>query len=506
MGPSRTMVAAPFRIGVLSGFVTLPLLLVPLSCGGSDGSGPSGPSDPETPRATTVILSPDSVHLDRIGATTQISATVRDQNGQVMTGATLSWGSTAPTVASVSSSGLVTALAEGGTTIQALSGTASSSARVIVARVLFQAHAMETTTNGIAGLHVEDMDGDGDLDVLATSLSGDAVTLWQNEGGSPLAWTRLSVGGDFEAALYAHGADVDGDGRMDVIATGGGPDAGVVAWWRNDGGDPSGWAQQTLAQDFMGASGVVSGDFDGDGNTDVLAAAINDSEIAWWQNSGTDPVAWTKHTITDGFQGVQSVMAADLDGDGRLDVLGGSGPDGENRDQVAWWRNEGGNPPAWTKQIIAPGFTFAHWVYADDVDDDGRIDVLGMSYSGNEVAWWRNGGGTSPTWTKQTIDGGFTHALTVCTADMDGDGDLDVLGTAWTPDHEVAWWEAVGTFPDIEWRKHVIADSFTGAWPLIAADLDGDGDQDVVAGADVLNSGGQSAPLTWWESLRIGGS
>jgi hypothetical protein len=423
-----------------------------------------------------------------------------------MSGAALSWTSSAPTVASVSAQGLVTALADGSSTVQATSGTAHGSARILVARVLFQAHAMETSTSGIAGLHVADIDGDGDMDVLATSIDGDAVSWWENRGGSPVAWTRHSVGGTFEAALYAHGADVDGDGRVDVIATGGGPDAGVVAWWRNDGGDPAAWPQQILAQDFMGASGVVSGDFDGDGATDILAAATEDSEIAWWQNSGTDPAAWTKYVITDGFQGVQSVMAVDLDGDGRVDVLGGSGPDGGNRNQVAWWRNEGGDPVAWTKQTIAEGFTFAHWVHADDVDNDGRTDVLGMSYMGNEVAWWQNGGGASPTWTKQTIDASFTHALTVCTADMDGDGDLDVLGTAWTPDHEVAWWEAEGTFPDIEWRKHTIAHSFTGAWPLVAADLDGDGDQDVVAGADVLNSGGQSAPLTWWENLGIGGS
>jgi hypothetical protein len=124
-----------------------------------------------------------------------------------------------------------------------------------------------------------------------------------------------------------------------------------------------------------------------------------------------------------------------------------------------------------------------------------------MSYMDNQVAWWRNQGGVPLVWSKQTIDGDFPHPLTVFAADMDGDGDRDVLGTAWGPGHEVAWWEASGSPPAIQWHKHTIAGSFTGAWPILAADLDGDGDQDVVAGADVLNSEGQSAPLTWWENL-----
>lgn len=335
------------------------LLILPLSCG---GSGNPGPSAPETPRATAVTLSPDSLFLDSVGATAQLSASVRDQNGQTMAGAAVSWSSSAPLVASVTSQGVVTAVGEGTTTILALSGGASGSSRVVVARVLFERHPMESTTQGIAGLSAADLDGDGDTDIISTSVDGDEVAWWRNDGGRPLAWTKLSVGGGFEAPLYSHAADIDGDDRVDVVATGGGPDFGVISWWRNDGGDPAGWSVQTLTQAFMGASGVVSGDFDGDGHTDLLAAAINDSEIAWWRNSGTDPITWTKNLVSDGFGGVQSVVAVDLDGDGRTDVLGGSGQEGANRDQVAWWRNEGGNPVGWTKHIIEDWFPFAHWV------------------------------------------------------------------------------------------------------------------------------------------------
>lgn len=489
---ASTLLAISFFLGIAA-----------VACGGESG-GP-GTSQPETPSATSITLTPDSLFLDSIGATAQLTASVRDQNNQLMAGATVSWSSSVPTVASVSTQGLVTALADGSTTIRVTSGNASASSRAVVARILFATHPLETGAHGNAGLFPEDIDGDGDMDFVATSSNDDEVAWWRNDGGQPLAWAKLPVGVGFESPLYVHAADVDGDGLVDVIATGQGPENGLVAWWKNDGGDPSGWSMQTLATVFMGASGIVSGDFDGDGRTDLLAAAFNDSEIAWWRNGGGDPIVWTMHTVTNDFNGVQSVVAVDLDGDGRTDILGGSGPDGGNRDQVAWWRNEGGDPVAWTKYIIATGFAFAHCVHAEDVDGDGRMDVMGMSYTNNEIAWWRNEGGEPLAWIKETIDGAFLHPLTVTTADMDGDGDIDVVGTGWTPGHVVAWWEASGSHPTIQWHKHRIATSFTGAWPLLVADLDGDGDQDVVAGADVLTGGGESAPLTWWENLRGGG-
>ena len=91
---------------------------------------------PYFPEPTTVTVSPATAELTALDATVQLTAEVRDQNGNVMAGATLSWASSAATVATVSASGLVTAAGNGAATINATAGSASGSAAVTVAQTV----------------------------------------------------------------------------------------------------------------------------------------------------------------------------------------------------------------------------------------------------------------------------------------------------------------------------------------------------------------------------------
>ncbi len=87
---------------------------------------------PDPPRPTTVTVSPAMAELAALAATVQLSAEVKDQNGQVMVGATVTWASSATGVATVSAAGLVTAVANASATITATSGSASGSAEITV--------------------------------------------------------------------------------------------------------------------------------------------------------------------------------------------------------------------------------------------------------------------------------------------------------------------------------------------------------------------------------------
>jgi uncharacterized protein YjdB/Leucine-rich repeat (LRR) protein len=106
-----------------------------LSCGGEGGGG-NTPTQPDTPRATSVSLSPASISFDAVGATQQLTATVKDQHGSTMTGVSVSWSSSDQSVATVSSSGLVTAEDNGAASITASSGSASESAPVTVSQAV----------------------------------------------------------------------------------------------------------------------------------------------------------------------------------------------------------------------------------------------------------------------------------------------------------------------------------------------------------------------------------
>ncbi len=81
------------------------------------------------------------------------------------------------------------------------------------------------------------------------------------------------------------------------------------------------------------------------------------------------------------------------------------------------------------KQIIDDNFLDACSAVAGDIDDDGRTDVVASAWEGNEVAWWRNEGGDPILWVRHSIDNDFSGASSVHTADVDSDGDLDVLGS-----------------------------------------------------------------------------
>ena len=108
------------------------LAVVALTKGCGDGDSPAAPPTPEPARPTTVTVSPATHELTALGATVQLSAEVRDQNARVMAGATVTWTSSASSMATVDASGLVTAAGNGTATITASVGSASGSAVVTV--------------------------------------------------------------------------------------------------------------------------------------------------------------------------------------------------------------------------------------------------------------------------------------------------------------------------------------------------------------------------------------
>ena len=103
------------------------------ACG--DGATEPPTPAPDPPRPATVAVAPATVQFTALGATEQLTVEVRDQHGSVMTGATVTWSSSAAAVATVSVTGLVTAIGNGTATITGTAGQASGTAAVTVAQV-----------------------------------------------------------------------------------------------------------------------------------------------------------------------------------------------------------------------------------------------------------------------------------------------------------------------------------------------------------------------------------
>jgi len=225
---------------------------------------------------------------------------------------------------------------------------------------------------------------------------------------------------------------------------------------------------------FVRPSSLDPVDMDGDGDLDLVGAAIAGNRVRWWRNEGGQPPVWTDMPIESGFAGASSVRAGDIDGDGSVDVVGCAWVANE----VVVWYN-GAQGVTWTRQSVATEFGQCHWVDLADLDDDGDLDLLGAAAAANTVAVWINDGALPIAWTMQTIDDSYGGARSLVPADLDGDGDLDLLGTA-LEDDDLSWWRNDGGGP-ISWTRHIVTDSLAGSHHADAWDMDLDGDLDIVA-------------------------
>jgi hypothetical protein len=351
----------------------------------------------------------------------------------------------------------------------------------------FDKHIISDAIDGACSVHAADIDQDGDLDVFAAAFYADSVTLWVNHPGESPQWVSETMITGFDGAHWVDTGDLDGDGDLDIVAAS--QLGGEIVWWRNDGGSASLWPRFEIVNDYAGAQQARPIDMDGDGDRDLVSSAYLADEVSWWRNDGGDPIEWVRHTIATGSGGPVSVQAADLDGDGDHDVVTAS----YNSARVDWWRNDG---DTWTGITLSDTFRGAHEVAPSDLDNDGDTDVVAVAYGLSDVAWWRNDGGSPLEWTQLVIDGSFGGAASVSTADLDHDGDLDVIATAQGAG-DVAWWTNQGGDP-IEWTKATIDPSIAEVWPHLACDLDGDGDLDILVGAH------RADVVAWYENTGTG--
>lgn len=293
---------------------------------------------------------------------------------------------------------------------------------------------------GFTDMNAGDMDMDGDIDLVVawnSSCSGgmSQAVIFTNQGptavrdgtwlGNPVRDDSPNAGVIKDAAL----GDIDGDGDLDIVATYPAATNANVRWYRNPAIDvpddyhftSDEWQTGTIGQVATGADSVRLGDLNGDGNVDVIVRSDNGKIIQWFRGHDgptTSPVRaipWQVYTLAEFLdRDPQALAVGDLNGDGQMEVVAGA--DGG----LAWFNSsvaptvynqwienlivddisseEADSDPATTDPNVDPGEiaggTLIQSAIVADLDDNGTMDIIvtldrsGLSGLSNDALVW----------------------------------------------------------------------------------------------------------------------
>jgi dienelactone hydrolase len=295
------------------------------------------------------------------------------------------------------------------------------------------------------------------------------------------------VGGAEELAFRVHcinpesqfsaGAaiDINQDGRLDIACGG---------WWY----EAPDWKRHRLRDvpNIRGRFDDYSNlplDVDSDGHVDLISVNYRSRSLYWIRNPGPQGRTWATHLI-DSPGPSETGRLVDVDGDGELDIL----PAGT--DFASWYQRSPSEAPdeqpQWIRHLL-PAELAGHGVGAGDINGDGRIDIVGPR------GWAEGAPSRRWVWHAEFQLHGDA-SIPILVGDVDRDGDADLV---WGRGHDTGlyWMEQIRDKSqpqeDRLWRQHAIDTSWSSAHSLLWADLDGDGQPELVAGKRFLGHDGR---------------
>lgn len=356
----------------------------------------------------------------------------------------------------------------------------------------WERHTIDDTSQGADGVRLKDVNGDGLLDVAVGWEEGGVVRAYLHPGHDKVRrnWPVVTVGRvkSPEDAVFA---DLDGDGAIDVVSCCEGRTRSMFVHWApkkiTEYLEAERWTTETLdatvqQQMWMYALPMQ---IDARHGIDLVTGSKgNGGSVGWLQgpSNARDLKSWRWHKLQDAGW-IMSLIAADMDKDGDLDVLV-SDRKGPNRG-VYWLEYPGADAASkgevWKRHNVGGHDRQILFIARGDLDQDGRMDIIAIDK--DAIVWWRAG---KSKWTEHVIPlpDGVGTGKSAAVLDVDGNGRNDVVFSCENAKGPLSGmqWLAWNESPTAgRWTSHEIGGPLGLKYDrVVLYDVDGDGDLDVL--------------------------
>jgi len=386
----------------------------------------------------------------------------------------------------------------------------------VLKRPPWKRHVLDRGLAGADGVRTGDVDGDGDLDLAIGWEEAGTVRVYRNPGLSRQALTLSWPWMEFQnlaGVEDAHLSDLDGDGRPDLIVSQEKGGERITVFWApaEEGAtwDTSQWTRMEIPVS-RGRQWMFSqcADLNGDGRMDLIAGGKNRRAVlSLFPGPVTprDPTAW-ENVVLSRAGWIMSLRLEDMDGDGDLDVLISDRRPGGDGQGLRWLEHPGGNDTPWTSHLIGGEGQEVMFLEMADLDGDGRreilLPILDLKNRPNSWLLFRRLDETGRNWQTESyafpVEAGNAKALRV--ADLEGKGQLELVasfGMALSPLKGVMGFKA----KEGGWAPYDISGPEGEKFDLIQLlDLDGDGDLDVISTEEDADKDGPGLGLVVYEN------
>jgi hypothetical protein len=359
----------------------------------------------------------------------------------------------------------------------------------------FAEHTIATGLKGGYQVVVADLNHDGKPDLIALASGMPELVWYENP-----TWERHVIAGGFTRMINCAAWDIDGDGIPEIVLASGFANeaknsAGIVSLLHSDGDPRRPW-KVTEIDRLTTSHRLRWADIFGDGKKVLVNAPLTGARAAAPDYRDHTPLVfyrpgqWKREMIGSENGGVvHGIFIVDWDGDGRDDILTASfvGIDLYKLEKDGRWsRTEiaEGDPSAWPKggsSDVAVGRL------------GGKRYLAAIEpWHGNQVVLYRQ---SAKEWQRRVIDASLADGHTVWTADLNGDGNDEIIAGFRGGSHSVFVYYADDASGD-RWSKQVLDDGGMAAAACAVADLNGDGRMDIAC------IGSATANLKWYENLQ----